>query len=185
MPFCPSFGQIFRHFEDGRSSSTSLYPVGCKRHLCMFTCSVDQGGCKRSAFRFLPCLQIRTVVVYYTQVSQVCIEGTELWKRYGKKEMKKMCHLFLSERKKKDSLVSLSVSKPSARASSCGSRASYCLPFLHGARFRNVYTSTVSPTLFNFVPPPKRKCSFLTVPRSKLYDPPKWWNQGFVTLQLA
>ena len=47
------------------------------------------------------------------------------------------------------------------------------------------FSSTVSPTLFKFGPPLKPACSFLTVPRSKLYDPPKWWNQGFVTLQLA
>ena len=34
-------------------------------------------------------------------------------------------------------------------------------------------------------PTPKPVCSFLTVPRSKLYDSPKWWKQRFVTLQLA
>ena len=34
-------------------------------------------------------------------------------------------------------------------------------------------------------PTPKSASSFLNVPRSKLYDPPKWWNEGFVTLQLA
>ena len=38
---------------------------------------------------FLPCLQLRTVVLYYTQVSQVRIEGTKRRKRYGEKEMKK------------------------------------------------------------------------------------------------
>ena len=32
-------------------------------------------------------------------------------------------------------------------------------------------------------PTPKPVCSFLTAPRSKLYDPPKWWKQRFVTLQ--
>ena len=42
-------------------------------------------------------LLIRTVVVYYTQVSQVRIEGTELRKRYGKK-MKKVPSV---EKKKK------------------------------------------------------------------------------------
>ena len=47
------------------------------------------------------------------------------------------------------------------------------------------FSSTVSPTLFKFGPPPKPECSFLTVPRSELYDPPKLWNQRFVTLQLA
>ena len=47
------------------------------------------------------------------------------------------------------------------------------------------FSSTVSPTLFKFGPPHKPACSFLTVPRSKPYDPPKWWNQGFITLQLA
>ena len=47
------------------------------------------------------------------------------------------------------------------------------------------FSSTVSPTLFKFGPPPKPACSFLTVPCSKPYDPPKWWNQGFVTLELA
>ena len=34
-------------------------------------------------------------------------------------------------------------------------------------------------------PTPRPACSFLTVPCSKLYDPPKWWKQRFVTLQLA
>ena len=32
---------------------------------------------------------------------------------------------------------------------------------------------------------PKLACGFLTVPRSKLYDPPKWWKQRFVMLQLV
>ena len=47
------------------------------------------------------------------------------------------------------------------------------------------FSSTVSPTLFKFGPLPKPACSLLTVPHSKLYDPTEWWNQGFVTLQLA
>ena len=47
------------------------------------------------------------------------------------------------------------------------------------------FSSTVRPTLFKFGPPPKPACSFLTVPCSKLYDPPRWWNKGYVTLQLA
>ena len=34
-------------------------------------------------------------------------------------------------------------------------------------------------------PTPKPACSFLTILRLKLYDPPKWWKQHFVTLQLA
>ena len=46
---------------------------------------MDQGGSGIQVFAFLK----RTVVVYYTQVPQVRIEGTELRKRYGKKEMKK------------------------------------------------------------------------------------------------
>ena len=25
----------------------------------------------------------------------------------------------------------------------------------------------------------------MTVPRTKLYDPPKWWKQRFITRQLA
>ena len=79
-PFCPPFGQIFGHFGDGRSSSTSLYPIGCKRHSCMFTYAFRGWRRLQAAFRFLPCLQIRTVV-YYTQVSQVRFEGTELRKR--------------------------------------------------------------------------------------------------------
>ena len=56
------------------------------------------------------------------------------------KRNEKMCYLFLSQKKKKDSLVSLSVSKPSVLTSSCGSQASYGFPFLHGAPFRNVYS---------------------------------------------
>ena len=47
------------------------------------------------------------------------------------------------------------------------------------------FSSTVSPTLFTFGPPPKPACSFLTVSRSKRYDPPKSWTKGFVTLQLV
>ena len=34
-------------------------------------------------------------------------------------------------------------------------------------------------------PTPKPACSFLTVPRSKLYDPPKGWKQRLVMLQMA
>ena len=40
----------------------------------MFRCSVDQGGRGTQIFALL----IRTVVVYYKQVLQVRIEGTEL-----------------------------------------------------------------------------------------------------------
>ena len=50
---------------------------------------------------------------------------------------------------------------------------------------KRYFSSTVSRTLSKFGPAPKPVCSFLTVPRSKLYDPPKWWKQRFVTLQLA
>ena len=46
------------------------------------------------------------------------------------------------------------------------------------------FLNRVSHALQNW-PTPKPACSFLTVLRWKLYDPPKWWNQGFVTLQLA
>ena len=46
------------------------------------------------------------------------------------------------------------------------------------------FSSTVSCTLSNLAHP-KPVCSFLTVPCSKLYDPPKWWKQRFITLQLA
>ena len=45
---------------------------------------MDQGGCGTQIFA----LQIRTVVVYYTQVLQVRIEGTELWKGTAKKNEK-------------------------------------------------------------------------------------------------
>ena len=44
--------------------------------------------------------------------------------KVGQKINEKMC-LSLSKRNKKDSFVSLSVNKPSARISSCGSRVSY------------------------------------------------------------
>ena len=50
---------------------------------------------------------------------------------------------------------------------------------------KHYFSSTVSRTLSKFCPPPKPACRFLTVPRSKLYDPLKWWKQPFVTLQLA
>ena len=52
-------------------------------------------------------------------------------------------------------------------------------------RVKRYFSSTVSRTLSKFGPPPKPACNFLTVPRSKLYNPPKWWKQRFVTLQLA
>ena len=52
-------------------------------------------------------------------------------------------------------------------------------------RCEALFSSTVSRTLSKFGPAPKPACSFLTVPRSKLYDPPKWWKQRFVTFQLA
>ena len=52
-------------------------------------------------------------------------------------------------------------------------------------RVKRYFSSTVSRTLSKFGPPPKPVCSLLTAPRSKLYDPPKWWKQRFVTLQLA
>ena len=84
-PFCPSVrtdNQAFR--GSSISSSISLHPVGCKRRLCMFRCSVDQGGSGIQVFALL----IRTVVVYYTQVSQVRVEGTEQRKRYDKKKKK-------------------------------------------------------------------------------------------------
>ena len=47
------------------------------------------------------------------------------------------------------------------------------------------FSLTVSRTLSKFGLPQKPVCSFLTVPRSKLYDPPKWWKQPLVMLQLA
>ena len=52
-------------------------------------------------------------------------------------------------------------------------------------RVNRYFSSTVSRTLSKFGPAPKPACSFFTVPRSKRYDPPKWWKQRFVTLQLA
>ena len=50
---------------------------------------------------------------------------------------------------------------------------------------KRYFSSMVSRTLSKFGPPPKPACGFLTVLRSKLYDPPKWWKQCFVKLQLA
>ena len=52
-------------------------------------------------------------------------------------------------------------------------------------RVKRYFSSTVSRTLSKFGPAPKPACSFLTVPRSKLYNSRKWWKQRFVTLQLA
>ena len=49
---------------------------------------------------------------------------------------------------------------------------------------KHYFSSTVSHTV-QILPTPKPACSFLTVPRSKLYDPPKWWKQRLITLQLA
>ena len=51
----------------------------------MFRCSVDQGGRGTQIFALL----IRTVVVRYTQVLQVRIEGTKLRKGTAKKKLKK------------------------------------------------------------------------------------------------
>ena len=68
----------------------------------------------------------------------------------------------------------------------------YCGLVQTSYKFRQVrtgvkryFSSTVSRTLSKFGPAPKQSCSFLTVPRSKLYNPPKLWKQRFVTLQLA
>ena len=96
-PFCPPFGQIFRHFGNGWSSSTSLYLIGCKRHSCMFTCSVDEGGCKRHSDS---CLAFKYGWLYTTHRYRRCV--LKVWS-YGKcrtKKKWKMCHLFLSGTKK-------------------------------------------------------------------------------------
>ena len=120
-PFCRPFGQIFRHFGDGRSSSTSLYPIGCKRHSCMFTCSADEGGCK---WHSDSCLAFKYARLYTTHRYRRCVLKV---RSYGKGRAKKKRKNVpsLSKRNKKDSFVSVSVSKPSARISSCGSRVSY------------------------------------------------------------
>ena len=47
------------------------------------------------------------------------------------------------------------------------------------------FSSTVSRTLSKFGLPLKPACSFLTEPRSKLFDPRKLWKQPFLTLQLV
>ena len=113
---------------DRRSSSTSLYPVGRNRHPCMFTCSAYEGSCKRHSDS---CLAFKYELLYTTHRYRRCkmrFEGTELRKRYGKKEMKNVPKNVpsLSKRNKKDSFVGLCVSKPfSASTSSCGSRVSY------------------------------------------------------------
>ena len=49
---------------------------------------------------------------------------------------------------------------------------------------KRYFSSTVSRTLSKFGPPPNLR-GFLTVPRSKLYDPPKGWKQRLVMLQMA
>ena len=69
----------------------------------------------------------------------------------------------------------------------------YCGPVRTGSdRFgqfrtgmKRYFSSTMSRTVSKFGPPPKLACSFLTVPRSKLYGPPKLWKQPFVTLHLV
>ena len=50
---------------------------------------------------------------------------------------------------------------------------------------KRFFCSTVSWMVSKFGLPPKPACSFLTVPRSKLYDPRKWWKQRFAGLHLA
>ena len=45
-------------------------------------------------------------------------------------------------------------------------------------RVKRYFSSTVSCTLSKFGPPSKPAYSFLTAPRSKLYNPPKWWNSA-------
>ena len=69
------FRQIFR-------GSSIFYDRSVSSRL---RCSVDQGGRGPQIFALL----IRTVVVYYTQVLQVRIEGTELRKGTAKKKWKK------------------------------------------------------------------------------------------------
>ena len=112
------FGQIFRHFGDGRSSSTSLYPIGCKRHSCMFTCSMDDGDCKRHSDL---CLAFKYARLYTTHRYRRCVLKV---RSYGKGRAKKKWNNVpsFSKRNKKDSFVSVSVSKPSACISSYGSQ---------------------------------------------------------------
>ena len=44
---------------------------------------------------------------------------------------------------------------------------------------KNAYSSlTVARTVSKFCLPPKPATTRLTVPRSKLYDPPKWWKRA-------
>ena len=50
---------------------------------------------------------------------------------------------------------------------------------------KHCFSSTVSRTLSKFGLSPKPARSFLTVPRSKLYGPPKLWKQPFVMLHLV
>ena len=75
----------------------------------------------------------------------------------------------------------------------------HCATSVHGHcivhRFRQVRTNQNRCKALFFLnreshavqicPNPKAVCSFLTVSRSKLYDPPKWWKQPFIMLQLA
>ena len=122
---------------DHRSSSISLYPVGCKRRSCMFTCSVDQGGRRQQ----IPASLIRTVVVYYTQVSQVRIEGTELRKRYGKKEMKKNVPSLTKWKKRFiHQLVCEQTFCPHFHLWKPSFVRRNCLSYIYGAQFRNGYS---------------------------------------------
>ena len=75
----------------------------------------------------------------------------------------------------------------------------HCATSVHGHcivdRLRQVWTSQNRCEALFFLnrelhavqiwPTHKPVCSFLTVPRSKLYNPPKWWKQPFFTLKLA
>ena len=74
---------------DRQLSAIDLYPVGSG---VVRACSGVPWIKEAASLRFFALL-IRTVVVYYTQVLQVRIEGTKLRKGMAKKEMKKMCHL--------------------------------------------------------------------------------------------
>ena len=86
-PFCPSARTDIQAFRG--SSIIFDLSVSSRLQALLVHVHVFRGSRRHGSGIQIFALLIRTVVVHCTQVSQVRIEGTELWKRYGKKEMKK------------------------------------------------------------------------------------------------
>ena len=82
-PFCPCVWTDIQVFTSGIGLSCIQYVEMQLTFVHIYAFRVSM----RLQAAFLPCLQVRTFVVFYTKVSQVRIEGMELRKRYGPRSL--------------------------------------------------------------------------------------------------